>query len=371
VDFAFGILLNGREDDEIQDYFIESAFPPVNVMQDVLDILPRDTALTLDGIGAKLNRSRGMIERAIRLLDVDGAVRHDGSGYVRTAEPWEPEVERFNRVTQHRRDELSEMQRYVEHKGCLMEFLARALDDPAAGPCGKCMNCRQNTTRQSPPVALTCSATTFLRGDSPELKTRDRWPKPLVEEIHVAYPGAVELSEKGVLKTAIPERFANQAGRILCVWGDAGWGRTVAQGKYGDNGFDGTLIDAIATLILEKWKPEPSPEWITAVPSLERTTLVSDFAERLAKELGLPYLAAVRKVRATRPQKEMQNSVQQLRNLLGAFQVTGSVPSGPVLLVDDVTDSGWTMTLLGVLLQQHGSGPVFPLALAKASPRSI
>ena len=40
-----------------------------------------------------------------------------------------------------------------------------------------------------------------------------------------------------------------------------------------------------------------------------------------------------------------------------------------MLLVDDVVDSGWTLTLLAVMLQQHGSGPVYPFALAKASPR--
>lgn len=36
-------------------------------------------------------------------------------------------------------------------------------------------------------------------------------------------------------------------------------------------------------------------------------------------------------------------------------------------LVDDVVDSGWTMTVLAALLQQAGSGPVFPLALASTA----
>jgi len=47
--------------------------------------------------------------------------------------------------------------------------------------------------------------------------------------------------------------------------------------------------------------------------------------------------------------KEMQNSVQQVRNLLGAFAIEGKPPSGSVLLVDDVVDSGWTLTLLAVM----------------------
>jgi ATP-dependent DNA helicase RecQ len=93
------------------------------------------------------------------------------------------------------------------------------------------------------------------------------------------------------------------------------------------------------------------------------------FAQRLAEQLGIPFVDVLRKVRETAPQKEMQNSVQQLRNLLNAFSIEGRVPPGAVLLVDDVIDSGWTLCLLGAMLQRHGSGPVFPFTLAKASPR--
>jgi ATP-dependent DNA helicase RecQ len=102
---------------------------------------------------------------------------------------------------------------------------------------------------------------------------------------------------------------------------------------------------------------------------LHRPELVPNFAGRLAAKLGLPCPLILRKARETRPQKEMQNSVQQVRNLLGAFLVELPVRSGPVLLVDDVMDSGWTLTLLAVLLRESGSGPVYPFALAKASPR--
>ena len=94
-----------------------------------------------------------------------------------------------------------------------------------------------------------------------------------------------------------------------------------------------------------------------------------DFAQRLATRLGLSFVPVLEKRRTTPEQKEMQNSVQQVRNLLGAFDIVEPVPPGPVLLVDDVTDSGWTLTILGLLLRQHGSGPVHPFALAKASPR--
>lgn len=325
--------------------------------------------MTIDGIGAQLNRGPGVIEKALKLLDVDGAVQHDQSGYFRTANPWQPDTARFEQVSRRRREELEEIRRYVEHPGCLMEFLARALDDPAAAPCGKCMNCTRNTSRRPLPAGLAQDALNFLRSDTLILEPRTRWPGPVLAEIHAALPEAVEHSEKGALITTIPEQVRIEPGRVLCLWGDAGWGAEVARGKYEAGEFADSLVEAAAKMALDTWRPDPTPKWVTAVPSSHRPGLVRHFAERLASKLSLPFVAVLSKTRDTRPQKEMHNSVQQIRNLLGAFAVTSPLPPGPVLLVDDVVDSGWTLTLLAVWLRQQGSGLVYPFALAKASPR--
>lgn len=102
------------------------------------------------------------------------------------------------------------------------------------------------------------------------------------------------------------------------------------------------------------------------MPSLRHPHLVPNFAQRLARRLSIPFVACVRKIRETRPQKEMQNGFHQVRNLEGAFQVEPwAGMSQPVFLVDDVVDSGWTLTVIAVLLRRAGSGPVFPIALAK------
>ncbi len=404
MDSAFGILLSGREDDEIQNYFINTAFPPLEVMLGVLDVLKKRDLMTLDEIGAELNHSRNAIEKALKLLEVDGAVQREGASYARTANPWQPDVQRFERVTQHRRTELEEIKRYVEHPGCLMEFLARALDDPTAAPCGKCMNCTGNTTRRQPPVTLVQEAADFLRSDSLVLEPHWRWPRPALAEVHKALPDAVERFESGRPKSVIPEQYRAQEGRVLCIFGDAGWGRDVARGKYETGVFSDALVVAAARLILEKWKPAPPPGWLTAVPSRRHSALVHDFAQRLGARLELPFLPVLRARNGPQPQKQMQNRVQQVRNVLQAFQFVPVVvpdssrtapqaggwpelfrqwlrrvrsgarsapplPPAPVLLVDDMVDSGWTMTVAAVLLRQHGSGPVYPFALAKASPR--
>ena len=369
MDSAFGILLNGMEDDEISDYFIRTAFPPVTVMQNVLATLQSRGTLTIDAIGAELNQGRGAIEKALKLLEVDGAVIHTHSGYVRTGIQWQPDISRFEQVTRLRRDEVEQMRRYVEHKGCLMEFLARALDDPNAAPCGKCMNCKSRTHRRSAPSMLVQSAVDFLRGDALVLEPRVRWPKPLLEEIRAAMPQAVEFGDNGLLKAIIPEGLRAEAGRVLSIWGDSGWGDEIAQGKYERNHFGDALVDAAATLMRDKWKPDPPPTWVTAVPSARRAELVNGFARRLADKLCIPFLPILHRARDIRPQKEMQNGVQQVRNLLNAFRLESAPPSGAGLLVDDIVDSGWTLTQLTVLLRQRGSGPVYPFALAKASPR--
>jgi ATP-dependent DNA helicase RecQ len=370
VDEAYGILLHGREDDEIVDYFIRTAFPPAEVMLEILQTLERGAGLTLPDIVGRTNHPRGVIEKALKLLEVDDAVVREQSVYHRTANRWTPDLLRAEQVTQLRRAELEQMRAYVGHTGCLMEFLARALDDPSPGPCGRCMNCSGRTTRQPVPATWTQQAVDFLRGDSIVIAVRNRWPTTVLPELHRAMPSAVGTTKEGKPSVVLPVERRASEGRALCIWGDAGWGHEVAKGKYEDDRFSDALVEAAARLVRERWKPEPPPGWVTSVPSLRRTTLVAEFARCLAARLGVPFAPVIRKTRETPPQKEMQNSVTQLRNLLGAFEMAGTVPNGAVLLVDDLVDSGWTLTWLAVLLRQHGSGPVYPLALAKSSPRT-
>ena len=153
-------------------------------------------------------------------------------------------------------------------------------------------------------------------------------------------------------------------GRALSLWRDAGWGELVAQGKYRDNRFSDELVAACVRM-LQAWKPEPAPVWVACIPSLNRPDLVPDFAARLASAAGLPFVSCIRKARANRQQKEMENSYQQAKNLDGAFTLTVRPGSyGPCLLIDDVADSGWTFTVASALLRQAGCSAVYPMALA-------
>ena len=358
INKAYGVLLSGREDDEIQDFFIRSAFPPVEVMGQILRVLERSEGLTCNEILSQVNVSHSMAEQTLKLLELDGAIAIDTESaslrYFRTLNPWMPDVERFERVTRLRREELVQMQAYVAHTGCLMEFLGQTLNDPEAGPCGRCANCSGDGLSGQVTQALVLEASEFLRGESFVIEPRKRWPYGLFPDQGMSISNAI----------------LNAPGRALCRYGDAGWGKLVAEGKYVHGHFGEELVQASAELIRKHWKPAPPPGWVAAIPSRQHPRLVPDFARQLAAELKLPFIPALVRVKDVAEQKTMANSAMQARNVLGTIRISGQIPSTPVLLVDDIVDSRWTLTMAGYLIRQHGGGVVHPFALARATGKA-
>jgi len=163
-----------------------------------------------------------------------------------------------------------------------------------------------------------------------------------------------------------------QPGRILSRWGEPVWGELVRQGKAAGS-FPEELVAASAEMIRSRWSMDPRPTRVTCIPSMRHPELVPDFAQRLAAALGIRFIPALAKVRHTEQQKGMENRYHQCHNLDGAFAVEAARPeiAGPLLLVDDVFDSGWTMTLGSALLRQAGSGPIYPFALATTTAKSL
>ncbi len=174
------------------------------------------------------------------------------------------------------------------------------------------------------------------------------------------------LTAFGLPKGRIAEDERPETGRALSVVGDGGWGRLVASGRGEDEWFADELVSASASLIRDRWRPNPAPAWVTCVPSMTHPDLVPDLARRVAAALDLPLQEVVRKVAENQPQAAMQNSAQQVRNVWDAFEVAGAVPDDPVLLVDDLADSKWTLTVIARALRLAGSGPVHPFVLATA-----
>lgn len=346
VDRAYGILLSGREDDEISDYFIRTAFPPTAHMHAVLAEVEALGTATLGQLLRALNIPRGQLEQALKLLEIDGALAREDGRYIRTPNPWIEDEERIARVLATRRAEVEQMRRYVTHEGCRMQFLTELLDDPTSERCGRCANDRGVGMPRDVDPVLVQEAVSFLRRDLRPIKPRLRWP------------------EGG--RVLLP----NEPGIALCVYGDPGWGRQVKQDKYGSGQFAHALVVAATRAIREQWRPDPPPEWVTAVPSTIAETAVGAFAEAVARELGLPYVAnCLASSGSGQPQKRMENSTQQAENARSRLALVGDVPPGPVLLIDDIVDSGWTLAVAGDLLRSAGAGLVHPFVLAQANQR--
>lgn len=347
LEAARGVLLSGEEETEITGYFIRSAFPTRNEVEQVLAALEADDeGLTQNQIETKVNVSSGRIQKTLQLLSLESPppIVRQGSSWQLTAASLSDDFwKRAERLTDLRRKEQAEMQEYVQLSSGHMAFLIRALDGDSGGI----------SSPPLPPLPACCSreivseAVAFLRRSNLPVEPRKRWP-----------PGGM-----------IDVEHRAQEGRVLCVWNDAGWGRLVSRGKLQDGRFSNELVDACVEL-LRKWRPDPPPTWVAAIPSLRNPHLVPDFACRLAAALNLPFSPVLQK-KGTRPeQKTMENSDRQARNVVGSLAVDKyAILPGPVLLVDDVVDSRWTFTVAAWELRRRGCGPVWPIALADAGGR--
>jgi ATP-dependent DNA helicase RecQ len=355
INKAYGVLMSGAEDDEIAGYFIRTAFPSAEEVAEVLHALEAAPGpLKAAELQQAVNIRPAKLAKALKFLEVESPspIARDDAAYVRTPVVWTMPTQRIEHITQLRREEQIRMNAYMAEERCLMQFLAEELSDPQAAPCGKCANCTGERLGAVYPAELAEGAARFLEHLSLPIKPRKQWPQSATFE-----------GESG----RIAVEFRAEEGRALCKWGDAGFGDLVRDGKR-DGHFADRLVEAASELVQHRWRPAPRPEWVACVPSHRHRALVPGLARRLAIQLGLPFIECIRKTRATELQKIRQNSFQQASNLENAFAVdVRAVRTGPVLLVDDVVDSGWTLTVLAWKLRKAGAGAVFPFALADSS----
>jgi len=345
---APAILMRGAEDVDIQNYFIESSFPKEETMSQILNVIDHATEeVSILNIEDEVNLKRSQIEKVMKQLHVEGIVDQlSARKYVRTLKPWKYPAERVAGVDAVRRREQEQMVEYFNLDTCRMRFIVNSLDDPDLKACGRCDNCRgEYLTGEFEPAEI-AEALNFLRRSKlaiePRKKTADsKW---------------------------IPKNEMSEVGECLSSWRDGGYGDLVAQGKQTDKHFADELVDAMAAMV-SGMAVTVKPTWVTCVPSSRSGELVPNFANRLATKLGLPFCPVVTKTRKTEQQKQMQNSVFQSANIEGAFSVGSLQVVGPVLLVDDLVDSRWTLTEVGRVLRRAGVEAVIPIVLSSSQPR--
>lgn len=354
IDRALAILLSGEEDNQINNYFIESAFPTENLMEDIMKAVRANPGpgLKQSDLERLINMKPSKIKACIKYMMVEGAIYKEGSYYRPAARLWKPDLEKSRRITETRINELKQMNDFTNTRKCYMKYIADVLNDSHTRMCGKCSNCLGY-----PLVGVNfwqdtlVKAQVFIKQDFHEIQPRKKWPS------------GVFVDEKNV----IPEGLRCETGMVLSNYGDAGWGRLVIQCKYKDNHFDNQLVKASAEM-LASFVSGHNICCVTSIPSLRRPALVSEFARSLAELLHLNYIETVRKVKDTVCQKELNTNFLQYKNAEDSFEVI-KVPDGNILLVDDMTDSRWTFTVCGYKLRKYGSGRVFPFALANSAGR--
>lgn len=358
IDYSLGLLMSGEEDEKIHAFFRRAAFPPAGQVNHLLSVLAKSNGLTTRELEEHSNLSHGQIEKILKLLSVESPaplIKHQ-SKWLRTPIHYELDQNRVNKLTELREHEWQQVLAYLNEPRCLMAFLRHALDDAKNDACGKCVRCLERELVSSRVDSrLVHQAATFIRHAELPIKPKKQIAKGGFE--HYGFP------------TNLPPKMQAAEGRVLSQWRDGGWGESAANGKELGH-FDDALVSAMAEMIQSRWQPNPKPTWLCCVPSLGHPMLVPDFAQRLANALGIPFVNCVAKVRQNEPQKWQNNRFHQCRNLDGVFAVSAHIPPGPVLLVDDMIDSGWTMTVIAALLKQAGSEHVYPLAISSTASNS-
>ena len=353
INQAYAFMLCGSEDNEINNYFIESAFPTEELMTEVINTVMSHQGISIYELEKYINMRRAKIAACVKYLLVNGDIYVDNRKYYKTPRLWKPDLEKSREITRIRKNELSQMDEFMNQKNCYMEFIAKVLDDPDAKACGKCQNCIGKPlilNEISPESVL--EAQQFIREDFNIIEQRKQWPVGKV------------IDERNKIKA----EFLSEQGRVLSNYGDAGWGKLVSAGKYRDNYFNDQLVEA-SYLLLKDFVKENNIMWITNVPSIRRPELVKSFTERLAVKLDLKYYDILYKVKDSVCQKDLNNNYMKCENAYSSFEVKNPRKDN-VLLVDDMVDSRWTFTACGYKLRKSGSGKVYPFALANSAGRN-
>ncbi|WP_054813521.1 RecQ family ATP-dependent DNA helicase [Nocardia arizonensis] len=354
TDRAEVILLPGPEDARIWSYFASVAFPREHVVRAVLDALEFDRPLSTAALEPRVELNRSRLEMVLKVLDVDGAVRRVRGGWIATGSDWVYDAERYERLAAARDAEQRAMVDYQSTADCRMNFLRRQLDDPglpadSAPGCGRCDNC----TGVRPDITVDAASVTATRArltrPGLDLAPRKQWPTGL-NTLGIPLSGKITAGA--------------QVGRALGRLTDLGWGQRLrALLDAPDDPVPDAVFDACVT-VLREWDWATRPVAVMALESPTHPVLTATLAARLAEVGRLTDLGTLIR-RPDRPPVSAANSAHRVAGLYEAWEVPDLTDvGGPILLVDALTDTGWTFTLAAHALRAAGAPAVLPFALA-------
>ncbi|GIG28536.1 DEAD/DEAH box helicase [Cellulomonas marina] len=363
TDRADVLLLPGEEDREIWSYFATSSMPRQDQAAAVLDALGRaGRPMSTAALETVTDVRRTRLELLLKVLDVEGALERVGGGWTATGQGWTYDAERYGRVEEARRAEARAMLDYEATDGCRMRFLAEQLDDPSAADCGRCDRCAGTWFPTDVPEQAREDADRRLRQVGVEVPPRAQWPTGM-DRLGVPVKG----------KIAADEQVGE--GRVVARLTDLGWGqrlRTLLDARTPDASADPALLGACVA-VLAGWGWARRPVAVAAVPSRRHPQLVASVAQHLAERGRLEWLGTLEAPDGGPRGEPGGNSAFRLAGVWDQLAVpTGMAERlaqvrGPVLLVDDLVDSRWTLTVAGRALRRAGADEVLPFALASVA----
>jgi ATP-dependent DNA helicase RecQ len=393
------LLLPGPEDLAIWQWFATSSMPREDHAAAVLTAMADGKAWSVARLETVADVRRSRLELLLKVLAVDGAVERVQGGWRSTGVPWVYDADRYARVTATREAEQRAMLAYakpVDTAECRMAFLQEALDDPTAAPCGRCDVCAGPWYATDIPAGAAQAASARLDRPGVELAPRAQWPTG-ADRLGVEVKGKIAAGEQITTGRAVARLTDLGWGqRLRTLLGDDGVGgvatltedlqappieedpdaafdvshRVIRPGLASDAPPDEELMKACAR-VLGAWDWAQRPGAVVAMPSRRRPALVAGVAQGLARLGRLPYLGSLDLAHGGPSGGPGGNSAFRLAGVWQRIVVGPELRSrlaalgdAPVLLVDDLADSRWTMTVAGRELRLAGAGSVLPFVLA-------
>ncbi len=350
------VLLPALEDRDIWAYFGSLTFPPEAMVRQTLEVMTEEgRAMSTGALETRVELSRNRLEQMLKVLDVDGAVRRVKGGWEATGQPWSYDEERYRRVREAREREQQAMLDYLATDTCRMRYLRDQLDDHVdeggAVDCGRCDNCGGLVLDVAVSEAAVAEAGERLSRPGVPLEPRKLWPTGLA---------AMGIELKGKITAGAEE------GRAIARLTDLGHGqalRDLFRPGSGDVPVPAGLARALVEVLMD-WRPQV--DGIVVVESLSRPTLTADLAANLSSFMKKPVVGRYAVVDPDlEPGRGAMNSAQRV-SVVGrrfALELDEPVDGRRLLLVDDLSATGWTLTRAAVALRARGATAVLPLTL--------
>ncbi len=342
LDEAIAVLLPAESDEQIWHYFATAGVPDEERVGAILNALA-DGPATLAALELATSIRRGRLEGLLKILLVDDILERAGTAWTLTGKAWVYDAERWQALAKVRSDEANLMRSFAAGAGCLMRFLQAALDDPDPADCGRCSVCTGAlpVPGAAPSPEALDAARTYVRGRDVVIEPRKLWPSGSGFKGRIA--GCSE-------------------GRALAFADDPGWSREIA--TLGNGPAPSDVLDGMVA-VLGRWRASwgQRPVAIVAMPSANHHRLIGSVVDHLGRvgkldvvhALTLSDVAPVGDVASAARVKALAASIQLVPGV--------SLPNGPVLLVDAMYRTGWSMTVAASLLRAQFGCDVMPLVV--------